>query len=186
MPLTVTNNRGFINTRGGAICKAQQRQADFTNLSSPDTVHDWGEVKDSKFKDKTPLTPLYNEANEKVATEQGVRDIGFMCTLYQRDQSTIDSIRNATRDNYFLAMHELGRNVNGKVQRMFAVGQFDPDVEFKLPGGEIPLNFQGIIVDSALSLTPGELSSWTGNTTALTATVTIPAGDWCVIVETNT
>ena len=84
MSLTVTNNRGFINTRGGAVCKAQQRQADFTNLSSPDSVHDWGEVKDSKFKDKTVLTPLYNEANEKVATEQGVRDIGFTCFFHQR------------------------------------------------------------------------------------------------------
>jgi hypothetical protein len=84
-------------------------------------------------------------------------------------------------------MHELGRNVRGKVQRMFAFGQFDPDVEFKLPGGEIPLNFQGEILRvNAVSLTPGELSSWVGNTTALTATVTIALGDWCVIVETNT
>src|SRR5438105_3803298 len=160
MSLTVTNNRGFINTRGGAICKAQQRQADFTNLSSPDSVHDWGEVKDSKLKDKTVLTPLYNEANEKVATEQGVRDIGFSCTLYQSDKTTIDSIRNATRDGYFLAMHELGRNVNGKVQRLFAIGQFEPDVEFKLPGGEIPLNFQGIIAATAITLSTDELNAW--------------------------
>ena len=183
MSLTVTNNRAFINTRGGAICKAQQRKSDFTNLLSPDSVHDWGEVKDSKFKDKTVLTPLYNEANEKVATEQGPRDIGFTCTLYQRDQATIDSIRNAARDGYFIVMHELGRNVNGKVQRLFACGQIEPDVEFKLPGGEIPLNFQGIIAPSAITLTTDELTAWAGS--AYSASVVIPAGDWCVITETN-
>ncbi len=186
MSLTVINNRGYINTRGGAILKASQRNPDGTTLSSPDSVHDWGEIKNSSFKDKTVLKPIYNEANEKVATEQSPRDTGFMCTLLQRDQKTIDSLRNASRDNYFICMHELGRNVNGLVQRLFCFGQIEPDAEFKLPGGEIPLNFEGIIIDSAVTLTPGELSSWAGNTTALTSNVTIPAGDWAVIVETNT
>lgn len=188
MALQVSNIKGAIVSRSGSILKASERLSTGTALGTPDTVHDFGEVKDSQFRDKTPFTPRYNEAGEKVANEQGERDTGFSATLMQRDGQTIDDLRNEVRNKYYLTMHVLSQSqaVNGKTQYMFAFGQIRPDVEFSLPGGEIPMAFEGLILDTAITLTPGELSSWTGNTTALPATVTIPAGDWMKIVEVTT
>ena len=188
MALSVTNIPGTIVSRGGSILKATERLSTGAALGTPDTVHDFGEVKDSNLRDKTPYNPRYNEAGEKVANEQGERDTGFTATLMQRDAATIDDLRNQVRNKYYLTMHVLSQSqaVNGKTQYAFAFGQIAPDVEFSLPGGEIPMSFQGIITDTAITLTPGELSSWVGNTTALPATVTIAAGDWLKIVEVTT
>lgn len=76
------------------------------------------------------------------------------------------------------------KNGYGFIQREFSFGQFHADVEFKIPFVGIEVNFEGEIIDTAISLTPGELSSWVGNTTSMTATVTILAADWTKIAET--
>lgn len=189
MALTITDNPGNIATKGGSVLKINERLSTGAVLTSPDTVHDAGDIKNSTFKDKTPQTGLYNEAGEKKATEYGDRDTGFTANLMQRDAATIDGFRNEVRNKYYLTMHKMSQSgalASGNTQYGFHFGKFNPDVEFSLPGGEIPISFEGIITETAITLTPGELSSWSGNTTTFPATITIPAGDWCKIVEVTT
>lgn len=189
MALTVTDNPGNIATKGGSVLKGAERLATGAALGTPDTVHDFGDIKNSTFKDKTPKSGLYNEAGEKKKTEDGDRDTGFTAVLMQRDSATIDGIRNEARNKYYLTLHKMsqtGALASGNTQWLFAFGQISSDVEFSLPGGEIPLNFEGLITETAITLTPGELTSWAGNTTTFAATITIPAGDWCKFVEVTT
>lgn len=188
MALTVTDDIGNISSKGGSVLKAQARTSAGAALGSPDTVHDFGDIATSTFKDKTAREPRYNEAGDKKKSELGNRDSGFTCNLMQRDSKVIDSIRNETRSAYFLALRKLSETgaLTGGTQWAFCFGQFNPDVEFSLPGGEIPCTFEGYILESAITLTPGELTAWAGNTTTFPATITIPAGDWCKIVEVTT
>lgn len=188
MALTVTDDVGDISSKGGSVFKAQARTSAGANLSSPDTVHDFGDVASSTFKDKTPREARYNEAGEKKKSELGNRDTGFTVNLMQRGLKVIDSIRNETRSAYFLSLRKMSESnaLTGGTQWSFAFGQINPDVEFSLPGGEIPCTFEGYILETAITLTPGELTSWAGNTTTFPATITIPAGDWCKIVEVTT
>jgi hypothetical protein len=188
MALTVTDNPGNIATKGGSVFKGTERLSTGAALGSPDTVHDFGDVKSSGFKDKTPQNGLYNEAGEKKATEYGDRDTGFNLVFMQRDSALIDNLRNEVRNKYYITLHKMSQSgalASGNTQWLFAFGKFNPDVEFSLPGGEIPATFEGIILESSISLTPGELSSWTGNSTTFTTTITIPAGDWCKFVEVS-
>lgn len=189
MALTVTDNPGNIATKGGSVFKASERLSTGAVLASPDTIHDFGDVKSSGFKDKTPKTGLYNEAGEKKKTEDGDRDSGFNLVLMQRDAATIDNIRNEARNKYYLTLHKMSQSgalASGNTQWLFAFGQIASDVEFSLPGGEIPMTFEGMITETAITLTPGELSSWSGNSTTFPATITIPLGDWCKFVEVTT
>ena len=189
MALTITDNPGNIATKGGSVLKISERLSTGAVLSSPDTVHDAGDIKSSTFKDKTPQTGLYNEAGEKKATEYGDRDTGFGAVLMQRDAATIDGFRNEVRNKYYLTLHKMSQSgalASGNTQWLFAFGKFNPDVEFSLPGAEIPITFEGVITETAITLTPGELSSWAGNTTTFTTTITIPASDWCKFVEVTT
>lgn len=186
MALTVSDNPSNISTKGGSVLKAQERLFSGAVLGSPDTVHDFGDVKNSTFKDKTPKNPLYNEAGEKKKTEQGDRDTGFTAVLMQRDAVTINNLRNEVRNKAYLTMHKMtqtGAIGTSKTQYAFCFGEINPDVEFSLPGGEIPMTFEGLIVESAITLTPGDLSSWSGDTTTFTTTITIAVGDWCAVVD---
>jgi len=188
MSLTVTDNPGNIATKGGSVFKATERLSTGAALSSPDTVHDFGDVKSSGFKDKTQQTGLYNEAGEKKATEYGDRDTGFSLVFMQRNADLIDNLRSEVRNKFYLTLHKMSQTnaLATGTQWLFAFGKFNPDVEFSLPGAEVPATFEGIITETAISLTPGELSSWAGNTTTFTTTITIPAGDWCKFVEVTT
>jgi hypothetical protein len=189
MALTITDSVSDIQSKGGGICKATERLATGAALGTPDTVHVFGKFKDSTFRDKTPFNPRYDESGAKVANEQGDRDTGFNLTIMARDADHINNLRNEVRNKYYLTMKKLSQTgaLGGATQIQFAFGQFHPDVEFTLPGGEIPGMFEGIILDTALSLTPGELTAWTGQTTAiLPATITIPAGDWTTVFEVTT
>ncbi len=190
MALTVTDNVGDIQTRGGGVLKATERLSTSAALSTPDTVHVFGKQKDTKFRDKSPLTPQFDESNAKVGNIQENRDSGFECTIMARDADTINNLRNEVRNKYYLVMKKLsqtGALSGSNTQLMFAFGQFHPDVELTLPGGEIPARFEGLVTDTAISLTPGELTAWTlGTTAVLPATVTIQAGDWCTVFEVTT
>ena len=189
MALTVTDNVGDIQSKGGGVLKATERLSTGAALSSPDTVHIFGKQKDTNLRDKTPFAPRYDESGAKVANEQGDRDSGFTCTIMARDSDTVNNLRNEVRNKYYLTMKKLsqtGALSSSNTMIAFSFGQFHPDMELTLPGGEIPAMFEGIVLDTAISLTPGELSAWTGNTTALPATITISAGDWCTIFEVTT
>ncbi len=186
MALTVTDNPANIVTKGGSVLKGQERLFTGAALGSPDTVHDFGDIKSSGFKDKTPKTGLYNEAGEKKKTEEGDRDTGFSAVLMQRDATTINDLRNTVRKKAYLCMHKMtqtGAIGSSKTQYLFAFGEINPDVEFSLPGGEIPFTFEGLITENAITLTPGDLSSWSGDTTTFTTTITIAVGDWCAVVD---
>ena len=185
MSLTTTRSSGNYGTKGGGIVRSSQRKPDGSALSTPDTVHDWGHFKDSNFFDKTPLNIARDETMNPFGAELGKREMGFKCTLQERDPNKINDLRNEVRGNLYLTMRHLGTLANGNIVLAFGFGAWDPSVEFKLPGGEIPASFEGLVLDSALSLTPGELTAWTGNSTSLTSTVTIPAGDWCALVTTT-
>ena len=154
MALTVTDNVGDIQSKGGGVLKATERLSTGAALSSPDTVHIFGKQKDTNLRDKTPFTPRYDESGAKVANEQGDRDSGFTCTIMARDSDTVNNLRNEVRNKYYLTMKKLsqtGALSSSNTMIAFSFGQFHPDMELTLPGGEIPAMFEGIVLDTAIS-----------------------------------
>jgi hypothetical protein len=182
MALTVTRDNTKASAKGGSIFKATQRLSSGAALTSPDTVHDFGEIKDSTYRDKIPVTTVYNEAQDPVYDQTENRDCGFDFTFLQRDKAMLDIVEEV-QGNYYLGLKKLSDDsaVGGKTQWVFAFGTIEPNIELKTPGGEIPAKFLGKVSGTAITLTPGELTAW--GFTAGQATVTIAATSWRYILE---
>lgn len=181
MALAVTRDKTKISSKGGDIFKVTERQETGAALTTADTVHDFGSIKSSKFRNKYPMEKITDERGKVAKYEEGEMDSGFEVVLNQRDKNVLDFV-SEVKNKFYLAMRQLSETggVGGKTQFIFGFGQISPEVEFDLPGGSVPVKFEGVTCESTITIGTTELTNWTS---AITASVTIAAGDWCAIVE---
>lgn len=183
MAFTPAKDKGGFNPKGGGIIRIKEVNDDGSDLTTPGTIYDLGYLQETTFRDMTPTTEFKDEAGDTVQTIEGDRSVQVEGTLMQRDKLTLD-IAKECRGKFYALLKDNGV-VNGKYQEIFyAVGKIDPAFEVKLQGGTTPFKFTATKIASAVTIASASLAAsfWNARTSA---TVTIPANDYYLIIETQ-
>ena len=190
MPLTLPNSKapGLIHTAGGNNVKIREVTDVGAELSTPDTAHSLGVIKETTFSDKTPREILYAEDKKPATIEEGNRELTMSGIMMQSGSANL-TFANQARGNFYQ-----GYKYNGIVkysasayhQEIFwAISGVTPDMELKFPGGEIPFEISLINNESAVTIPVATVTATTtGYGAYFQSAVTIPAGEMWVVKET--
>lgn len=192
--LKTTRSKAAIESAGGDRIELIEVTETAENLSSPDTKHDLGYIKESTFKDKTVVTPLESEKEVVIKLKKGLRTTGFSAVMWQSGSGSYAFISDA-RDSYFRGYKYEGLKGNDHIEVFWGIGEFDPSAEIKHSDGTVTVEYVGSAVDSSVSFPASAFSSYcgagygngiTGLSGSLSASnVTIPAGEQLIKIATN-
>lgn len=190
---TYQNINEIQSAKGGnRICLVELS----TSLAIPGTLTpdtnciDLGHLKESQTGVTSSVTKLKNEAQEVVQSEY---DFEGMTTgvLMQTSKRILDFVAFTVRNKTYLQYRKAGV-VNGKTQEFFAVGKVTPQATQKNPNAAESNNYEftAFVNDSSVTFSTANLASIStalslSGVLACTVTVTIPAGQEFLIVETS-
>jgi hypothetical protein len=184
--LTVTRNKGEINPLGGDIFKVKEVTEDNAELSTPDTPHDLGEIKEFTLITKPTYEEIKNVLGKTVKKYKTDEVIGFDAVLLQ-SASAVLNIAIECNEKWYQGYHYNGI-VDGRYQEIFwAGGNLGlKSGEIKYKGGEVDVTFVALPNDTAVTMTPSAWSAYCGSgSLSASATVTIPAKQGWTMVETS-
>lgn len=183
MAFQPAKDKGGYSPKGGGIIKIKEVNDDGSDFTTPGTIYDIGYLQETTISDNTPMTDIFDESGSSVVVEEGNRVVTVSGVLLQRDKAILDMAKECR--GKFYALYKDNGVVNGKNQEIFyAIGKIDPSFEVKLQGGTTPFKYTALKTASTITIAAASLTAtlWGAHTSA---TVTIPAEDFYLIVETN-
>jgi len=183
MALTTSKSKASVNIYGGGEIKVTQVDENGTQLSSPDTPHSLGYIKESTLSDKTPTQDIIDETGNVVVTVEGNRSVMVTGTMLQSASGNIN-IAKEVRGKFY-QMYKFNGTVNGKYQEIFfGTGSITPQIELKFADGTIPFEYKSSILESAVSIAASAYGAYCAVGSASGTTVSVAAGDYYTVVET--
>lgn len=181
--LTTAKSKGAIDFFGGGEQKYKEVTEAGANVSSPDTPHSIGYIKESTFSDTTPMLPVPDETGYNVTTLPQIRTWKISGIMLQSGTAQYEFV-DVVRDKFHQGYKYEGIKDGYHVEIFTGVGRFTPDFVIKHPDGTVGYEYEGLVAPSAITIAASDYGAYCGLGSLSATTVTVAAGTYGTKVYT--